>query len=262
MKHEAIEDEQLQQRDFVSSLAKGLEVLCAFGKDSPQLSTAELAAKLGTSRASARRFLLTLTQLGYLSRVGQRFQPTSKVLSLSSVFLSSRPLGSIAQPFLDSGTRRTEESCSLGILERDMLVFVAHSQSRWLLKLAITAGSAIPAYVSAMGRVLLAHLAREDLDHYFEHVELRPYNDKTVTSKAQFRKLLAQVRQQGYAILDEELEEGLRSIAVPLYQDGNVIASVGMACLSSRAKPQRLTREFLPVLREVASGISAQISRS
>ncbi len=254
--------EPLQQRDFISSLAKGLDVLRAFSKDDPQLSTADLANKLQISRASARRFLLTLASLGYLHKQGQWFRPTSKVLSLSTVFLSSLPLASIAQPFLEAGTRRTEESVSLGILEHNMLVFVAHSPSRWLLKLGIRAGWEIDAYVSAMGRVLLANLPEHELDHYLETVELKPFTDKTVRSKSRLRKTLAEVRSQRYAVIDEELEPGLRSIAVPLIQDGKIIASVGVGCLINRATLRRLKQEFLPAIREVAGGIGEELSRS
>ena len=254
--------EPLQQRDFISSLAKGLDVLRAFSKDNPQLSTADLANKLGISRASARRFLLTLANLGYLHKEGQWFRPTSKVLSLSTVFLSSLPLASIAQPFLEAGTRRTEESVSLGILEHNMLVFVAHSPSRWLLKLGIRAGWEIDAYVSAMGRVLLAALPDNELDRYLAAVELKPFTDKTVTSKARLRKLLADVRSQRYSVIDQELEPGLRSIAVPLAQNGRTIAAVGVGCLINRATLRRLKQEFLPAMRDVAAGIGEEISRS
>jgi len=254
--------EPLQQRDFISSLAKGLDVLRAFNKDNPQLSTADLANKLHISRASARRFLLTLASLGYLHKQGQWFRPTSKVLSLSTVFLSSLPLASIAQPHLEAGTRRTEEAVSLGILEHGMLVFVAHSPSRWLLKLGIRAGSELDAYVSAMGRVLLAALSDAELDRYLEAVELKPFTEKTVKSKSRLRKILVEVRSQRYAVIDQELELGLRSIAVPLVQDGRIIAAVGVGCQINRATLRRLKQEFLPAMRDVATGISEELSRS
>jgi IclR family pca regulon transcriptional regulator len=254
--------EPLQQRDFISSLAKGLDVLRAFTRETPQLSTADLANHLHISRASARRFLLTLASLGYLHKQGQWFWPTSKVLSLSNVFLSSMPLASIAQPFLESGTQRMDESCSLGILEHNKLVFVAHSPSRWLLRVGIRAGAELDAYVSAMGRVLLAAMSPHELDRYLDWVELKQFTDKTVRSKAGLRKILAQVREQRHAVIDQELELGLRSIAVPLVHNGRTIAAVGTGCQSNRATLRRLKQEFLPVIRDVAAGIAEELSRS
>jgi len=255
-------DEPVQQRDFISSLAKGLEVLRAFDQESTELSTADLAKKLGISRASARRFLLTLTGLGYLRRNGQYFQPTSKVLSLSAVFFSSTPLSTLAQPYLEQVTRRTEESCSLGILENNMVVFVARSQARWILIPGLRVGSALPAYCTAIGRVLLAALPENELAHYLQMTEPKPLSERTVIRKSELRELIADVRQQGYSIVDQELEQGLRSIAVPIVQDGRTIASISVASHVSRATLKRMKQEFLPVLREAASEISAELSRS
>jgi IclR family pca regulon transcriptional regulator len=247
----------LQQRDYISSLAKGLDVLRAFTREHPKLSTTELARRLDISRASARRFLLTLTNLGYLRQEGQRFQPTTQVLSLSSVFFSSSPLAAIAAPHLDAGTRIMEESCSLGILEHNMLVFIAHSPSHWLLKLEIRTGTRIPAYISAMGRVMLAFLPSDELARYLNTTELKAFTDRTITGKTRLRSTLVRVREQGYAVIDQELEQGLRSIAVPVIHDDSVIAAVGVASHVSRATLRRMKGEFLPVLRDIAGRISA-----
>lgn len=253
--------EPLQQRDYISSLAKGLDVLRAFSKEYPRLSTTELAGRLDISRASARRFLLTLANLGYLRKEGQWFQPTSKVLSLSSVFFSSTPLATIAAPYLEEGTRLIEESCSLGILEHNMLVFIAHSPSHWLLKLEIRNGTRIPAHISAMGRNMLASLPAAELTRYLDATELKAFTDRTITSKARLRAVLAQVKAQRYAVIDQELEQGLRSIAVPVVQNGNVVAAFGVASHVSRTTLRRMEREFLPVMRDLAARISAEISR-
>jgi IclR family pca regulon transcriptional regulator len=253
--------ERIQQRDFISSLAKGLEVLCAFDRETPTMSTADLAAKLGISRASARRFLLTLTELGYLSKRGQRFEPTSKVLSLSSAFLASTPLAAVAQPHLEAVTRRCGESCSLGILEHDMLVFLARSQSDWILNLGLRPGSQLPAYCTAMGRVLLGAWPDSDIDRYLETVELHRFNARTVTGKGRLRRLFAEAREQGYSIVDQELEQGLRAIAVPVVQDGRTVASISISSQPGRATLRRLREEFLPALRAAASAIGGEISR-
>jgi IclR family pca regulon transcriptional regulator len=252
---------ELQQRDYISSLAKGLDVLRAFSRECPTLSTTELARRLNISRASARRFLLTLTNLGYLRQEGQRFQPTTQVLSLSSVFFSSSPLAAIAAPHLDTGTRLMEESCSLGILEHNMVVFIAHSPSHWLLKLEIRTGTRIPAYISAMGRVMLAFLPADELARYLDATELKAFTDRTVTSKTRLRSTLVRVREQRYAVIDQELEQGLRSIAVPVMQNGNVVAALGVASHVSRTTLRRMEREFLPVIRDLAARIGAEVSR-
>lgn len=254
-------EESILKRDFISSLAKGLDVLRAFDRNSPELTTADLAKKLSISRASARRFLLTLTGLGYLDKQGQRFHPTSKVLSLSSAFFSATPLSSVAQPFLEEVTRRTEESSSLGILENNTLIFLARSQSRWILNLGLRVGSALPAYCSAMGRILLSALSEEEFDHYLDTVELKAYNERTVTSKSELRKIMARARNQGYAMVDQELEQGLRAVAVPVLQNSEVIASISISTQANRATLRRMKEEFLPVLRDAADAISAEVSR-
>jgi IclR family transcriptional regulator, pca regulon regulatory protein len=262
MQNLSVDEEPIQQRDIIGSLAKGLEVLRAFDEASPQLSTADLAKKLGISRASARRFLLTLSGLGYLRKQGQYFQPTSKVLSLSAVFSSSMPLSTVAQPYLEEVTRRTEETCSLGVLENNMMVFVARSHARWILIPGLRVGSSLPAYCSAIGRVLLATLHEDDLSHYLETAEIRPLSDKTITRKSELREIITEVRQRGYSIVDQELEQGLRSIAVPVDQGDKTVASVSIASQVNRATLKRMKQEFLPVLREAASAISREMSRS
>lgn len=262
MQNLSVGEEPIQQRDIIGSLAKGLEVLRAFDEEAPQLSTADLAKKLGISRASARRFLLTLSGLGYLRKQGPYFRPTSKVLSLSAVFSSSMPLSTVAQPCLEEVTRRTEETCSLGILENNMMVFVARSHARWILIPGLRVGSALPAYCSAIGRVLLATLHEDDLSHYLETTEIKPLSDKTITRKSELREIITEVRQRGYSIVDQELEQGLRSIAVPVDQGDKTVASVSIASQVSRATLKRMKQEFLPVLREAASAISSEMSRS
>jgi IclR family pca regulon transcriptional regulator len=237
-------------------------VLRTFDNDCRELSTAGLAKRLGISRASARRFLLTLSSLGYLRKQGQYFQPTSKVLSLSAVFFSSTPLSAVAQPYLEDVTRRTEESCSLGILENNVVVFVARSRARWILIPGLRVGSAIPAYCTAIGRVLLAALRENELSHYLQTVELKPLSDRTITRKAELREIIADVRRRGHAIVDQELEQGLRSIAVPIVQNNETVGSISVASEVNRSTLRRMKQDFLPVLRDAASAISREISRS
>ena len=248
----------IQKRDFISALAKGLDVLLVFSEENARLSMAELAQKLDISRASARRFLLTLEHLGYLCKEGQQFRLTSKVLNLGASYFSSMPLPAIAQPYLTNVTKLTEESCSLGVLDNDMLVFVARAQSRWIMNFALSVGTQLPAYCTAMGRVLLSNMSQEYQKHYLNSTDLKAYNEKSITNRNTLIGIFETVKRQGYAIVDQELELGLRSVAVPIVLRGKVVASISISSQINRATLKRIKDEFLPILRETAEAISKE----
>lgn len=249
-------DRTILKRDFITSLAKGLEVLRAFDEHNPKMSVSDLAQKLDISRASARRFLLTLEDLGYLSKAGQRYQLTSKVLGLGVSYFASMPLSAIAQPHLERVTRDAEESCSMGVLDNDMLVFVARAQSRWIMNIGLNVGTQLPAYCTAMGRVLLASMSIDFQKRYLSEQTIKSFNERTITSKKELMDNFATVKKQGYSIVDQELEQGLRAIAVPVFRAGEVVASISISSQVNRASIKRLKKEFLPLLREAAAAIS------
>ena len=246
------------KRDFISSLAKGLEVLRAFDAKTTEMSVSDLAEKLDTSRASARRFLLTLEHLGYLRKKGRRYHLTSKVLSLGVSYFASMPLSAIAQPHLEEVTKQSGESCSLGVLDNDLLVFVARAQSRWIMDIGLNVGAHVPAYCTAMGRMLLANMSTEYQERYLDNTELKPLNEKTITGKRQLKAIFIKVRKQGYCIVDQELEKGLRAIAVPITRDGDIVASVCISSEVNRATLKHFKDDFLPLLRDAAAAISSE----
>lgn len=251
---------EILERDFITSLAQGLTILNTFNDKSPRMSVTDLAKKLDISRARARRFLLTLEHLGYLHKEKQHYRLTSKVLSLSSSYFSSMPISAIAQPHLEEITEKTEETSSLGILENDMLAFIAQAKSRWILNVGLQVGVRLPAYCTAMGRVILSNRSKEEQQHYLENVELKSYNEKTITDKAKLREILAKTQKQGFSIIDQELELGLRAIAVPVTRGGQVVASISINCQASRVTIKRLKEEFLPLLNRTSTMISSELS--
>ncbi|MDP9026347.1 MAG: helix-turn-helix domain-containing protein [Actinomycetota bacterium] len=229
---------------FVQSLARGLEVIRAFDADSPRLTLSEVAARTGLSRATARRFLLTLSELGYVASDGRDFRLTARVLQLGYSYLSGLTLPELAQPHLEELSRRLGESTSASVLDGDAIVYVARVPTRRIMNAAITIGTRFPAEITSMGRVLLA--AGPDEAWPDAH-----------------RAAIAQVRSQGWALVDQELEVGLRSIAAPIHgADGRVIAAINVSTSSATASIERITAEFLPALLSTAAAIGEDLAHA
>ena len=243
-------------RDFVTSLARGLSVVKAFDEENREMTLSEVAEKTGMTRAGARRFLLTLSELGYVVKEGRRFRLTPKVLELGYSFMASMPISVRSQPFLNGVSDRTGESCSLAVLDIPDIVYIARSPARRLLSFGIHIGTHLPAYCSSMGRVLLAALSSDSFAHYLEGVDLIPRTSHTITDKGVFAGEIRLCRERGYGILDQEMEEGLRSLAVPV-QDGNgvTIAAINISTNVATVSLERLTGEFLPILQQAARNI-------
>jgi IclR family pca regulon transcriptional regulator len=239
------------------SLARGLSVLQAFSDQRRSLTIAQVSHKTGIPRASVRRCLHTLIQLGYAEADGNNFTLKPKVLTLGYSYLSSTPLTVSAHPYLNRISRTLNESCSLAVLQDDEVLYVGRSATSRIMSVSLTTGSRLPAYCTALGRVMLAHLAREELEGYLERVPLKAMTDKTVVSKTRLKEILADVRQQGYAMIEEELEIGLRSIAVPVRgASGRVLAALNVGAHAARVSSRKMTEEFLPVLLEGAQELS------
>jgi IclR family pca regulon transcriptional regulator len=242
---------------FMMSLARGLSVLQAFSDQRRSLTIAQVSHKTGIPRASVRRCLHTLIQLGYAEADGNNFTLKPKVLTLGYSYLSSTPLTVSAHPYLNRISRTLNESCSLAVLQDDEVLYVGRSATSRIMSVSLTTGSRLPAYCTALGRVMLAHLAREELEGYLERVPLKAMTDKTVVSKTRLKEILADVRQQGYAMIEEELEIGLRSIAVPVRgASGRVLAALNVGAHAARVSSRKMTEEFLPVLLEGAQELS------
>ena len=258
----AEEIDALTDPSFMTSLARGLAVLRAFSDQRRSLTIAQISVKTGIPRAAVRRCLHTLRTLGYADADANNFSLTPKVLTLGYSYLSSTPLTVSAQPCLNATSRALNESCSLAVLDDDQVLYVARSATSRIMSVALNTGSRLPAYCTSLGRVMLAHLPQAELKAYLERVTLRAYTDRTIVSVKRLNEVLAGVRQNGYAIIDEELEVGLRSIAVPVRgASGAVVAALNVGAQASRVALQQMTEQFLPALLGASQEWSALLPR-
>ncbi|MCW2726237.1 MAG: pcaR1 [Frankiales bacterium] len=245
---------------FVQSLERGLAVIKAFSSERPQLSLSDVARESGLTRAAARRFLLTLVDLNYARTDGRLFSLTPRVLELGYVYLASQTLPEVAAPHLERLVSQVQESSSVSVLDGTDVVYVARIPKARIMTVAINVGTRFPAHATSMGRVLLGGLEAQQLDRYFAEAVLRPHTARTVTDEKVLRVELARVARQGWAILDQELEEGLRSVAVPIHdRDGQVIAAANISVHASRTPLAAIRKQLLPPLLEAAAGIEADL---
>lgn len=242
--------------EFVQSLARGLSVIRAFSAEHSSLTLSEVARITGLSRAAARRFLLTLESLGYIGSDGRLFHLRPPVLDLGYAYLSSLGMADIAQTHLEILSQELQESCSASILDDGDIVHIARATSDRLMAVRIDIGRRIPAYATAMGRVLLADLDETDLADYFATYERPAFHSRTSTSEEELRTILDGVRQRGYALVDQELEIGIRSVAVAVRDPrGRVVAAINASAHASRVTVAQLRQRFLPRLNETAAAI-------
>ena len=245
---------------FVQSLERGLAVIRAFGPDDPELTLSDVARATGLTRAAARRFLLTLSDLGYVRSDGRRFALTPRVLELGYAYLSSLTLPEVAEPHLERLAAEVRESSSVSVLDGDDIVYVGRVPTSRIMTVSINVGTRFPAYATSMGRVLLAALAGDDLDAYLARAELRPLTPRALSTPEQLRAELERIRAQGWALVDQELEEGLRSVAAPIRdRSGAVVAAVNVSAHASRASRDTVRRVLLPPLLETATRIEADL---
>lgn len=235
--------------DFVQSLERGLAVIRAFSAEHPELTLSEVARATSLTRAAARRFLHTLVELGYVSQAGRLFALRPRILELGFAYLSSLGLSEVATPHLEALVATVHESSSVSVLADDEVVYVARVPTRRIMTVVIGVGTRFPAYATSMGRALLAGQGDEWLEGYLASVRLLPLTQWTITDPAKLRAEILQVRRQGWAMVDEELEEGLRAIAVPIHDlHGKVIAAVNVSAPTRRGGPESLREELLPHL--------------
>lgn len=259
LKEEAL---QPDDRDFVTTLASGLEVIIAFDDANPRMTLSEVAARTGMNRAKARRFLLTLHALGYVRKQQRYFELAPRVLQLGYSFLSANNYRSVIQQYLEDITVQSGESSSLGILDGDEVIYVARSAApHRLMAISLSVGTRLPAAHTSMGRILLGQLSESALDAYLSRISLQRYTDKTITDKDSLKKCISKVRQQGYAISDEELDSGLRSLAVPAFDaNGKLLGAINISTNAARVDMNTLLKEYLPLLQEKARLIRMTIS--
>ncbi|MES5818152.1 IclR family transcriptional regulator C-terminal domain-containing protein [Streptomyces sp. RG80] len=245
---------------FVRSFERGLAVIRAFDAEHPELTLSEVARTCGLTRAAARRFLLTLVDLGYVHTGGRTFRLTPRVLELGYSYLAGFSLAQIAEPHLEQLVDRTRESSSLCVLDGDDIVYVARVPARRIMAAAITVGTRFPAHVTSVGRVILAHLPDEEREFRLARIDLRPLTPRTIVTVDLLRAELAKVHAQGYAIVDQELEEGLRSVAAPVRdRGGEVVAAVNIPVHASRNTMASVRRDLLPALLDTVAGIETDL---
>lgn len=247
----------LTDPSFMTSLARGLAVVRAFSDSRKPQTIAQISQKTGIPRAAVRRCLYTLQQLGYVDAEHNNFSLRPKVLTLGYSYLSSTPLTVSSQPYLNNISRELGESSSLAVLDDGEVLYVARAATTRVMSVALNTGSRLPAYCTSLGRVMLAHLSPDELNAYFARTRLKAMTEKTVTTQKRLREILAGVRQSGYAINDEELELGLRSISVPVRgASGQVVAALNVGAQAARVSVERMQQEFLPVLQRGAQELS------
>jgi IclR family pca regulon transcriptional regulator len=244
---------------FVQSLERGLAVIRALSSHEPQ-TLSEVARHTGLSRAAARRFLLTLESLAYVRQNRGRFALTPRVLELGYAYLSSLTLPEVAQPHLERLVDQVHESSSVSVLDGDDVVYVARMPTRRIMSVAISVGTRFPAYATSMGRVLLAGLEDDEVESRLARAALRRLTRRTLAKVEDIRAEIARVQRQGYALVDEELEEGLRSIAVPIHNGGGeVVAAMNISAQAPRTSVTEMKRRLLPRLRETAADIERDL---
>ena len=246
--------------DFVQSLERGLAVIKAFDSTNPELTLSEVAREAGLTRAAARRFLLTLIDLGYVRVEGRLFALRPRVLELGYAYLSSLSLPELAQPHMEELVARIHESCSVSVLDGNEVVYVARVPTHRIMRVAISVGTRFPAFATSMGRVLLAALPPEEAETHFPPEVVQQFTTRTVTDPQKLHALLARVRVQGYCVVDQELEEGLRSVAVPVRDgEGKVIAAMNVSMHVSARTADEIQREILPQLLATTAEIEQDL---
>jgi IclR family transcriptional regulator, pca regulon regulatory protein len=249
-----------REAHFVQSLERGLAVIRAFDAVHPELTLSEVARICDLTRAAARRFLLTLADLGYVRTDGRMFSLTPRVLELGYAFLSSLSLPEVAEPHLERLVAQVRESSSVCVLDGDDVVYVARVPTSRIMTVAINVGTRFPAYATSMGRVLLAGLPDDDLEAYLGRVRLSRLTARTVATPAALRTELRKVRAQGFAIVDQELEEGLRAVAAPIRdRAGAVIGAANVSVHASRNSVESIRRDLLPHLLATVTKIDADL---
>lgn len=248
--------------EFVQSLERGLAVIQAFSGDHPDMTLAEVARQTGLTRATARRLLFTLCELGYARSDGKRFSLTPRVLDIGYAYLSSLDLTGIAQPEMEVLVERTHESSSVAVLDGSDIVYVVRVPTKRIMTISLGLGSRLPAYAASMGRVLLAGLPPDELDAYLGSTPLEALTARTITDEARLRQELDTVGRQGWALVDQELEDGIRSIAAPLRDNrGRVVAALNVSSHAGRVNLAVLRDQFLPAVLETAAKINERLAR-
>jgi IclR family pca regulon transcriptional regulator len=253
--------ETAREGEFVRSLERGLAVIRAFGEDSPRMSLSDVARASGLTRAAARRFLHTLVHLGYMHTDGRTFALKARILELGYSYLSSFSLPDIAMPHLEQLVEAVHESSSVSVLDGDDIVYVARVPTKRIMRLTISVGTRFPAVATSMGRVLLAGRPDQWLTDFLARVDLPTFTGRSIFDAGQLHAELERIRAQGWALVDQELEEGLRAVAAPIHDgDRRVVAAINVSAHTSNRTLDEM-RRLLPRLLETADAIGEDLRR-
>ena len=248
---------EFNDRDYVNSLARGLEVICAFTRTRPKMTLSEIARATGMTRATVRRFLLTLVREGYAEKHDKIFSLKPKILELGYSALSSMGILDVAQPIMNDLARSLQESVFAAVLTGDHVTYIARATSERLVNVSITVGSRAAAHAVSTGRVLLAAEPPDALGRFLDRTTLEAFTANTVTSKVKLRAEIERVRLENYSIVDQELEIGLGSISVPIRSsEGRVLAALNVCCPSSRTTIEDMQKRILPELIQASLAIT------
>lgn len=248
------------QRDLIAGLEKGLAVIEAFDQERPRLSITEVAERTGLTRAAARRYLITLAHLGYVQQDRKLYGLTPKVLRLGQSYMHSARLPRVIQPLLQKLAYALQEASSAGVLDHDDVIAVAAASAGRVVSATLQPGTRVPAYCTANGRVLLAALPDEALEAWLAGRPLPALTPHTITDAERLRAELGRVRRQGYAVVDQELELGLRTLSVPLVSaDGAVLAAINVSVHAARRSVESLLEHGLPALRQTQANLRRQL---
>lgn len=261
----ATQEEQLDEtsaqplkRDLVAGLEKGLQVIEAFDQERSRLTISEVATRTGLTRAAARRYLITLAYLGYVRHEGKLFSLTPMVLRLGQSYLHSARLPRIVQPLLYRLASSVQEAVSVGILDHDQLVCVAAVSSGRLVSTTLQPGTRVPAFCTASGRMLLAFLPQTEIDRFLTQFQAEQITPHTIANKERLALELVRAREQGYALVDQELELGLRTLSVPLRNfRGEVVAAMNISVHAARMTTEEMVARYLPALIKIQVELSA-----
>lgn len=248
--------------EFVQSLERGLAVVRAFDADHPRMTLTEVGRRTGLTRATARRLLHTLCSLGYVAADGKQFELTPRVLDLGFAYVSSLRLPDLAQPFMEELSERVHESVSAAVLDGQQIVYVARVPTQRIMAVSLAIGSRLPALWTSMGRVLLAELSDEALATFLRTQSATPPSSRALTDREALAVEVRRVRQQGYCLLDQELEDGIRSVAVALRdRRGRALAALNVGTHAARVTLKELRTTILPQLVTCADAINVQLAK-
>lgn len=253
-KHSGDSDAFTGDPNFMTSLARGLAVIQAFSQRRHHLTISQVSTTTGLSRAAVRRCLYTLAKLGFAGSDDNRhFFLRPRILALGHSYISSMPLATAAQPVLEHISHLLHESCSIATLDGVEIVYIARANVTRIMSIDLGVGSRLPAFCTSMGRAILANLPPEELESVLARVEFKRYTERTITNPAKLTQALRQIRRDGYSIIDQELEHGLRSMAVPIQNpSGKVVAALNIGAHAQRVSIQEMQTKFLPHLRAAA----------